>query len=102
MMDVLSKINLKNSGIFAAGLLFGTAGIKILTSKDAKKVYTQCTAAVLRAKDCVMETTTKVQENAEDILAEAKQINEERAAGDAVVDDEEAEVEVEADTETAE
>ena len=102
MMDVLSKINLKNSGIFAAGLLFGTAGIKILTSKDAKKVYTQCTAAVLRAKDCVMETTTKVQENAEDILAEAKQINEERAAGDAAVDDEEAEVEVEADTETAE
>ena len=102
MMDVLSKINLKNSGIFAAGLLFGTAGIKILTSKDAKKVYTQCTAAVLRAKDCVMETTTKVQENAEDIPAEAKQINEERAAGDAAVDDEEAEVEVEADTETAE
>lgn len=28
-------------GIFAAGLLFGTAGVKILSSKDAKKVYTQ-------------------------------------------------------------
>ena len=27
-------------GIFAAGLLFGTAGVKILSSKDAKKVYT--------------------------------------------------------------
>ncbi len=27
----------KKSGLFAAGVLFGTAGIKILTSKDAKE-----------------------------------------------------------------
>ena len=60
--------------------MFGTAGIKMLASKDAKKVYTNCTAAALRAKDCVMKTATSVQENAEDILAEAKQINEERAS----------------------
>lgn len=32
-------------GLFAAGVLFGTAGIKILSSKDAKKVYTHTTAA---------------------------------------------------------
>ena len=31
--------NLKKPGLFAAGVLFGTAGIKILTSKDAKKLY---------------------------------------------------------------
>ena len=78
--ECLKKIDTKMSGIFAAGVLFGTAGIKILSSKDAKKVYTQCTAAVLRAKDCVMDTVTKVQENAEDIYAEAQQINAERAA----------------------
>ena len=30
---------MKHIGLFAAGLLFGTAGLKILTSKDAKKVY---------------------------------------------------------------
>lgn len=71
---------LKKAGIFAGGVLFGTAGVKILASDDAKKVYTNCTAAVLRAKDCVMKTATTVQENAEDILAEAQQINEERAA----------------------
>ena len=53
--------------------------MKILASDDAKKVYTNCTAAVLRAKDCVMKTATTVQENAEDILAEAKEINEQRA-----------------------
>ena len=71
--------NLKKPGLFAAGVLFGTAGIKILTSKDAKKLYTNCTAAVLRAKETVMNTVTTVQENAEDIYEGAKQINEERA-----------------------
>ena len=62
----------------AAGVLFGTAGIKLLTSRDAKKVYSHGTAAVLRAKDCVMKTVTNVQENASDIYAEAKQINADR------------------------
>lgn len=73
-------IDKKHSGLFAAGVLFGTAGIKILASKDAKKFYTNCTAAVLRAKECVMNIAAKVQENAEDIYAEAQQINEDRAA----------------------
>ena len=40
----------KNTGLFAAGVLFGTAGIKLLSSKDAKKLYTKVTAAVLRAR----------------------------------------------------
>ena len=35
---------------------------------------------VLRAKECVMKTVETVQENAEDILAEAKQVNEKREA----------------------
>lgn len=80
------KFNGKKTGLFAAGVLFGTAGIKILTSKDAKKLYTNCTAAVLRAKDCVMKTATTLQENAEDIYEEAKQMNEERAAEEIVED----------------
>ena len=74
---------MKNVMLFAGGVLFGTAGIKALSSRDAKKVYTGCTAAVLRAKDCILDTVTTVQENAEDILAEAKQINEERAEEEA-------------------
>ena len=81
------KLDKKQSGVFAAGVLFGTAGIKLLSSKDAKKVYTHCTAAVLRAKDCVMKTVSKVQENAEDIYAEAQQINEDRAAAEEVFED---------------
>ena len=73
-------IDWKKGGIFAAGVLFGTAGIKALSSDDAKNVYTSCTAAVLRAKSCVMKTVAVIQENAEDIYAEAQQINEDRAA----------------------
>lgn len=68
----------KGALLFFGGVLFGTAGIKALSSRDAKKAYTHCTAAALRAKKSVMETVTKVQENAEDIYAEAKQINLER------------------------
>ena len=82
MLDVFK---MKKLGIFAGGVLFGTAGVKLLSSKDAKNVYTNCTAAVLRAKDSVMKTASTVQENAEDILAEAKQINEERAAKEAAL-----------------
>ena len=63
---------------FVSGALFGSAGIKLLTSKDAKKAYTHITAAGLRKKDSVMETVTSVQENAADILAAAKDINEAR------------------------
>ena len=74
------SFNWKASGLFAAGVAFGTAGIKILSSKDAKHAYTQCTAAALRAKDCVMKTVNTVQENAEDIYEEAKEINAKRAS----------------------
>ena len=79
--------DLKHPGLFAAGVLFGTAGIKALSSKDAKKLYTNCTAAVLRAKKVVMDTVTTIQENAEDIYADAKQINEEREAKAAVAEE---------------
>ena len=59
---------------------FGTAGIKVLSSQDAKKVYTNCTVSkffVLRR--CVMERQLQqFRRNAGDIYAEAKAINEEK------------------------
>ena len=70
----------KKLALFLGGVVFGSAGFKVLSSKDAKKVYTQTTAAVLRMKDCTMQTVNKVQEEAGDILADAKAINESRAA----------------------
>ena len=107
MLECLTKINWKKVGLFASGTLFGTAGIKVLASDDAKKVYTNCTAAVLRAKETVMNTVTTVQENAEDIYEGAKQINEERAeaaefAEEAEAAEEETTEEVEAEAEAAE
>ena len=70
---------------FVCGALFGSVGVKLLTSKDAKKAYTHITAAGLRIKDSVMETVTDLQENTADILASAKDINEARAASEAEI-----------------
>lgn len=85
-------IGLTGIGCFAAGVLFGTAGIKALSSKDAKKVYVKSTATALRVKDYVMETVTNIQAEAEDIYAEAKALNTEREAeeeaANAVVEEE--------------
>ena len=41
MMDIFK---LKKLGLFAGGVLFGTAGVKILGSEDAKKFYVNCVA----------------------------------------------------------
>ena len=61
----------KGLGLFLGGVLMGTAGIRILTSSDARKVYVQGTAAALRGKEEVMTTATTLRENCEDIYAEA-------------------------------
>lgn len=74
-MNIYTKL-----AYFVGGALFGSFGVKLLSSKDAKKAYVHVTAAGLRMKDSVMETVTTVQENAADILASAKDMNEARAA----------------------
>ncbi len=79
-MGIWGKVRL-----FAGGIAFGTAGIKVLTGRDAKKVYTHATAAVLRAKEEVLRTATCIKVNASDILSDAKKINEKRAADDSGV-----------------
>lgn len=74
---------MKKIGMFGAGVLFGTVGLKILGSKDARRLYAHTTAAVLRAKESVMQTVTTIREGAEDVYADAKDINETRAQADA-------------------
>ncbi len=78
MFDFFDDSKIKRVAYFAGGVLFGTAGIKLLASKDAKKVYVNSVAAALRVKESVMKTAVTIQENAEDILAEANQVNETR------------------------
>ena len=80
--------------LFVGGTLFGSAGFKLLGSKDAKKVYTHTTAAVLRCKERVLKDFDTLQENCSDILADAKAINEAREEAEeaeVVEDSEEAE-----------
>ena len=86
-------------GLFAAGVLFGTAGVKVLSSKDAKKVYAHTTAAAIRAKDSVMTAVTAVREGADDVYAEAKAINAQRTEAETanVVEDTSAEEESQAE-----
>jgi len=72
------KMDWKKIGLFAGGMLMGSYGVRILTSRDAKCAYTHTTAAVLRMKDTVMKDVTTIRENVEDIAAAAKDINEER------------------------
>ena len=85
----LGGTNIKKIGLFGAGVLFGTVGLKILGSKDAQKVYAHTTAAALRAKDSVMKAVTTIRESAEDVYADAQDINEARAekAAEAVIAD---------------
>lgn len=73
-MNLTGKI-----ALFVGGTLFGSAGFKLLGSKDARKVYTHVTAAALRCKDQVMREVETVQEGCSDILADAKAINEARS-----------------------
>ena len=74
-MNLTGKI-----ALFAGGTLFGSAGFRLLGSKNARKVYASITAAALRCKDQVMRDVETVQENCSDILADARAINEARSA----------------------
>ena len=71
----VNKEKVKSANLFAAGLALGTVGLKMLTSKDAKKVYANVVAAGLRAKESVMQTAEKVQASSGSILADAQEIN---------------------------
>lgn len=61
--------------LFIGGVALGSVGLKLLSGKDARKVYSHVTAATLRCKDEVMKQVELVQEGCSDILADAKQIN---------------------------
>lgn len=79
-MNIFEKVVCSKAGYLVGGVLVGTVGKAILSSKDAKKLYTYCTAAALRGKDSIMETGTALKENCEDIYADAMDMNCERYA----------------------
>ena len=68
----------KKIGLFAGGILMGSYGVRILSSRDAKCDNRHTAAAVLHMKESVMKDVTTSREKEEDIAAAAKDINEER------------------------
>ncbi len=66
--------------LVGAGFLLGSYGVRLLASRDMKKLYTCGTAAVMRMKDEVLKDMTLIRENCEDIAADAREINEKRQA----------------------
>lgn len=68
----------KMAGLFLGGIVTGIVGAKLVKTEKAKKLLVETTAAALRAKNAALESGTEVQEVAEDILAEAKELNKKR------------------------
>lgn len=84
----LGKLGLGKVALFIGGTVFGSVGFKLLSSKDAKKVYAHTAAAALRVKESVLDTATTIQENVSDIVAEAKDINEARQEHENIIEHE--------------
>ncbi len=61
---------------FASGILVGTVGLNVLTSKLVMKGYKYVFAGAMIARDRVMSDSEKVQAAVSNITAEAKEITE--------------------------
>lgn len=75
-------MNWFNARLVGYGFLLGTAGVKLLSGRGAKKVYTHVTAAALRCYDDAAKTYDLIRENCGDILSDAKEINAQYQAED--------------------
>ncbi|HCK88260.1 MAG TPA: hypothetical protein DHW39_05565 [Erysipelotrichaceae bacterium] len=83
-------MNWINARMIGYGILIGTAGVKALSGRTAKKVYTHVTAAALRCYDDCAKTYEAVKETCGDILADAREINDEIYAEEDAAEIEEA------------
>lgn len=66
--------------LFAGGTLFGSAGFDMLSSDTAKKGYTHVIAGALRCKDAIMTNAANTKETWNDMVSDAKEINEQHEA----------------------
>ena len=81
----------REAAYFAGGILFGTAGLKLLGSRDAKRGYAHIAAAVIRVKDEIMKNVTAAREAYSDIIADAHDINANREKNAEVIIEDESE-----------
>lgn len=69
----------KHVALFAGGTLFGSAGFDLLSSDAAKTGYTHVIAGALRCKEDIQTNAANVKENDNDMVSDAKELNEELA-----------------------
>ena len=70
----VAKATLKIPGVFAGGVAFGTVGLKLLSSKDAKKGYAVVLSKLYKAKDEVEGTISNIKQHADDVVADANDL----------------------------
>jgi len=76
----------KFASVFAGGVLFGSLGLKLLASKDAKHVYAKAVATSYKLKDGIDATVSTVKQHADDVLEEAKDLYAEEKSAELVVE----------------
>lgn len=59
---------------FLGGLLVGTVGLKLLGSRDAKKLYAHLIAGGMRVKDTLDQSVEGVRASYDDVMADARDI----------------------------
>ncbi len=66
----------KKSSLFLGGVAFGTLGLKILASKEAKKGYSRALAKAYKLKDELDASVSVVKQHGDDVLQDAKYLYE--------------------------
>lgn len=84
-MDQLKSLGkfAKKSKPFMGGLLLGTVGLKALTSKDAKRLYSNVIAKGMEIRDGIEASIDEAKQEGEDVLADAKVIYEKNKQAEA-------------------
>lgn len=67
----------KKSSLFLGGVAFGTLGLKVLASKEAKKGYSKALAKAYKLKDGLLDASVSVvKQHGDDVLQDAKYLYE--------------------------
>ena len=66
----------KKSSLFLGGVAFGTLGLKILASKEAKKVILKLWLKAYKLKDRLDASVSVVKQHGDDVLQDAKYLYE--------------------------
>jgi hypothetical protein len=72
-------MNYEKAFFFAVGVAVGAGAVCFVRSKAGKKVAVAIASKGLELKDCVTSMAERVKETVDDVMAEAKYVNEQKA-----------------------